>query len=217
MIQYKELRKLTMLTCAWCKRRFCAERSDRKYCCDSHKTMACVKRGKDKIKKRLEDQEAHRQWQIAQKQLAILEEKILAKEKIDRQNHDNDMKAMHEMMAEMKQELKLNGEKREFEHQWKQLNSIAVEFLRLSTYGSISAREIRSLGEKSDEIIDNEKIKQNPALQKHWLFIDDVFSVYLNELSDLEDKSDSRRLEFKAPAEIISGMQMLMEPVPFPG
>ncbi|MCX6296564.1 MAG: hypothetical protein NTX97_10950 [Bacteroidetes bacterium] len=89
--------------------------------------------------------------------------------------------------------------------------------MRLAKYSSISRREIRSLGWKSDKIIENEKIKKNPELNIRWQWIEDVFSVYLNELVDLESENEARRLEFEAPAEILAGLQMLSKPVRWRG
>ncbi|MCX6296565.1 MAG: hypothetical protein NTX97_10955, partial [Bacteroidetes bacterium] len=114
-------RKLTMLTCEWCKRRFCSERADSKYCCDSHKTLACDKRRNEKRNKRHADEEYLRRWRIKQKE----KEKLAAiaptspskppENNFNNQYYVDGLKEINEMLDKNKQEQKLRDEKYEFE------------------------------------------------------------------------------------------------------
>ncbi|MCX6312831.1 MAG: hypothetical protein NT084_14505 [Bacteroidetes bacterium] len=206
-----------------------SERSDSKYCCDSHKTMACIQRRLDERDNQKRNKEVQRQRLIQQLtqelKTSIQEIKTsirttnlpnASQNQVDNQSVLDFRKSMDQMFEKTEREQKLRDEKYEFEKLWKQLNEIGVEFLSYSKSGSISQREIDSMWRKTDKIIDNEKIKNNSALQNHWYLIDDVISVYLDELEDSVIENGQRRMRFTLPEEVHSALQMLLKPVPFP-
>ena len=202
---------MTICKCKWCGEEFESERSDTKFCCNSHKTMACDKRREDIETRRLNYE---RQLRIKQREkiMATIPISVAPTLIIDNSEENYFEEARKNMLAsfeKMERDRKIADKKYEFERYCRQFSKVAKEFLRLAEYGAISKRDIRSLSREVNLILGDQGIRRNEKLEDRLAFLEDVLVEYLEELKELEKNCEYHRLDFELPEEVCEGLEML--------
>ncbi|CAN5915536.1 hypothetical protein BH11BAC7_BH11BAC7_26300 [soil metagenome] len=230
MIPYRSLhpnrkpRKVTECFCHWCFENYLAERSDSKYCCDSHKSLACNKRTNEKWKQQRISEEATQELRRKQRE----REKIASQpanqkptpikqtqnifQETDFVKLQNEITAMFDKSI---QDQKIRDKKYEFESQSRLFTQLPIRLLECSSNGYINRFDIDRLLKKVDEIICNDAICQQDAFNLHLEFIENQLFPFLEELDEQESQYKLRRLKLELPPEIFSGLQLLRQPITF--
>ena len=204
-------RKMTICKCKWCGEEFESERSDTKYCCNSHKTMACDKRREDIETRRLNYE---RQLRIKQqeklKQVIPVSAAPTPTKNIAVDNSLIDFeKEMNAKFEKARLNIAIESKKYELERYCRQFSHVAKELLKWADYGSISKRDIRSISWEVNLILGDQGIRRNEKLEDRLAFLEDVLVEYLEELKELEKNCEYHRLDFELPEEVCEGLEML--------
>lgn len=230
-----KVRKTTRIACQWCGEDHDAKRSDKKYCCDSCKTMACRQRRKDEeilrnptgngqteckteiiystsYYEKIENQKIQEQKSRLDQELAKKRaEQIENQKRIERE--EQRAKAMVEEIADFRRSM----ERSNYESLLKELSKLANKLLKFAEQGWLVRTDIRNLTFDKDRILRNDKIQHDPLFQRHFLFIKNKLSDYLDDLKEQERDCEYRELDIELPVEIIVGLGLLQMPVRWKG
>jgi len=211
-------RQQSRCTCQWCGEWFLSQRSDSKYCCDSHKTLASNARMEQRREQERMDEERRRQYYIHQQKTSVASptkppETIC---KPQPQSSNDDWKEFEQTISEMleksRKEQKLREEKHEMERYEKMFTDIVQRMQRCSSVGAIRYSDISALQSKVSAILLENKLGTCSIFQQHLEFVDQIFRSYVEELRREFRRSGARRLEYNPPEEVLRGLEMLRNP-----
>lgn len=214
-------RMQSQCTCLWCNEPFVSQRSDSKYCCDSHKTMASNKRQDERRERERNYYEQQEQMRIARKKAATINS-IKSPETISKvlEEPSPDVWAefetsMKEMVLKTELEHRLRDQQRELDFFSKMFEEIARRMKSCAQTGLIRYTDISALQYKVSRILNDPKLHVIEKFQEHLKFVEGTLAPYIEELYVEYRESPARRLEFNPARNIIYGLEFLGTPVQF--
>lgn len=208
-------RRQSVLICQWCFETYMAERSDSKYCCNSHKTLASNARQKQKNEQERIADERRRQLRINQQKVTTANKtKSTLSIPRDVQEPPPNLllgfeKTMKEILEKSAREMQLRDQKLEMEGHVNKFVDIAKRMQSCFEDGYIRYSGISELKFRVSRILGESALRSLKPFQKHIEFIEQTLAPYLEELRrELRDR-DARRLTLDPPMEITFGLELL--------
>lgn len=208
-------RRQSTCTCKWCGESFISQRSDSKYCCDSHKTLASGERRRQKNEQEIIAEQRRRQLHIIQ-QKARVTNSVKPNQPIPRAVPEPSPeiwmdleKSMKDMLDKTAQDMKLREQQRELARYNSMFKEIVSRMESCSQYGVIRYSDISDLQFKVSRILTDTNLRTIHIFQEKVDFVGEELEQYLQDLRIELRESGSRRIEFDPPPEIISGLEVL--------
>lgn len=209
-------RQQTRCICEWCGKPFVSQRSDSKYCCDSHKTLACNKRNRLKLEQK-RTVEKIRYTQPVPPVKATVGKPEVASTIINREPEGHSEEQMDKLKNEVNvmiqnyaKEKKQREEKMAVDDVIRKLVAIGENLKDWSRGRFVRRSQLASMERMVISVVDHPNAIRMSQFHEHLRFLSESLLPYIKETKTKFFKEGVYRLTMQLPDYIKSGMALLL-------